>query len=190
MLEKNHQKDNDYFLAKRKEFNNCLISEEHSVRSAALFIYLNKAGFNGLYRMNSKVLFNTPSGKKEKFNLFDRDNFDNVSKLLKNVTILSGDFEEACKTAKEGDFVFFDSPYYNTFDTYQAGGFSVEDHVRLSKLFKKLTKKGVKCLLTNSNENFIKDLYKDFDIRVIDVKRMINCDGTKRTGQEIIVKNY
>ena len=189
-LEKNHVNSNDYFFAKRKEFNKCIQNEEYSIHSAALFIYLNKAGFNGLYRLNSKGLLNTPSGKKEKVNLFDRDNFDAVSKALKNVKILSYDFEEACKGAREGDFVFFDSPYYNTFDTYQAGGFSKDDHIRLSKLFKRLSKKGVKCLLTNSNEEFIKDLYNGFDIQVVPVKRMINCDGKKRTGEEVIIKNF
>lgn len=187
-LSKQHNEDNYYLV--RKQFNECLINNELSVQSAAMLVYLNKAGFNGLYRLNSKGLYNVPSAKRKKVNLFDEENINSVSELLKKADILTGDFERACQDAKEGDFIFFDSPYYNTFDTYQAGGFSEDDHRRLAWLFRDLTDKGVKCMLTNSNEDFIKELYKDYNIEVIDVKRMINSDATKRSGQEIIVTNY
>lgn len=187
-LSANHSEENYYSV--RNDFNNCLMNNELSVKSAAKLVYLNKAGFNGLYRLNSKGLYNVPSAKRKKVNLFEDENINSVSKMLKNVKILTGDFEKVCKDAKERDFVFFDSPYYNTFDTYQAGGFSEDDHKRLARLFKNLTKKGVKCMLTNSNEEFIKDLYKDYNIEIVDVKRMINSDATKRSGQEIIITNY
>lgn len=189
-LEQAHVDSSEYYQEKRAEFNSCIERKEYSIRSASLFIYLNKAGYNGLYRLNSKGFFNTPYGKKKKVTLYDEENFVNASKLIKKAKILKGDFEKACKDCEKDDFVFFDSPYYNTFDTYQAGGFSEADHIRLSQLFKQLTKKGVKCLLTNSDEEFIKNLYADFDIQTINVKRMINCDGKNRTGKEIIVKNY
>lgn len=187
-LQSNHSEDNYYLV--RNQYNECLMRKELSVKSAAKLVYLNKTGFNGLYRLNSKGLYNVPSAKKKKANLFDEENIKEVSNLLKSVSILSGDFEEACKKAREGDFVFFDSPYYNTFDTYQAGGFSEDDHKRLATLFKNLTEKGVKCMLTNSNEDFIKGLYKNYNIEVVNVKRLINSDATKRNGQEIIVTNY
>ena len=190
ILENQHIDSPEYYNRKRGEFNEYIIKNEYSLISASLFLYLNKTGYNGLYRLNSNGLFNTPYGKKKKVKLYDKDNMDSVSRLLKGTRLLNGDFEKACKDCKKGDFVFFDSPYYNTFDTYQAGGFSKDDHIRLSSLFDYLTSRGVKCLLTNSNEKFIKDLYKKYDIKVVDVKRMINCDGNKRTGKEIIVKNY
>lgn len=189
-LTKQHINTTEYFNSVRSRFNVCLKNKELSIESASLLIYLNKSCFNGLYRLNSKGEFNTPSGHKDKVNLYNYENLKNVSELLKNTTILSGDFEDACKTAKAGDFVFFDSPYYNTFDTYQAGGFSKDDHKRLAKLFKELTEKGVFCMLTNSNEDFIKNLYKDYKIKEVIVKRMINRDGNNRTGTEIIVTNY
>ena len=94
------------------------------------------------------------------------------------------------QTASLGDFVFFDSPYYNTFDTYQSNGFSEADHRRLANLFQRLTGKDVNCMLTNSNTDFILSLYKDFYIRTVQVKRLVNCDASKRTGEEIIVTNY
>ena len=187
-LQTNHIDSSEHFNKIRAEYNTYLSVGKRDTDSAALLIYLNKAGFNGLYRLNSKGLFNTPYGKKKSVTLYNEENFDGASKLLKTAKIMSGDFEDACKGCKKGDFVFFDSPYYNTFDTYQAGGFS--DHERLAELFRKLTKKGAKCLLTNSNEEYIKGLYAEYNIEVVDVKRMINCDGKNRKGQEIIVRNY
>lgn len=112
-----------------------------------------------------------------------------MSKLLKKTQIMQGDFEKACRDAQKGDFVFFDSPYYDTFDAYQAGGFSKEDHYRLAKLFTKLSDKGVYCILANSETDFIKELYKDFYIDVVHVKRAINCDSNKRIGTEVIIYN-
>lgn len=189
-LQKEHNDSTEHYNELRAEFNKYLSKNTKSLRSAALFIYLNKAGYNGLYRLNSKGLFNTPSGKRKKVSLYDDNNLLAVSELLESATLLNGDFEDGLKRCKRGDFVFFDSPYYNTFDTYQAGGFSVEDHIRLANTYKRLSSKGVKCLLTNSDELFIKKLYCEFNIKTVDVKRMINCDGKNRVGKEIIVTNY
>lgn len=188
ILQENHTEDVNYYYNLRNKYNEKINNLD--VENAALFIYLNKAGFNGIYRLNTKGLFNVPSSKKKKVSLYDKDNLLSISKHLKSTKIFSKDFEEVCSTAKENDFIFFDSPYYNTFDTYQAGGFSESDHIRLFNLYKSLSENGVKCLLTNSNEAFIKNLYKDYDIKVIDVKRMINRNGNDRTGQEVLIKNY
>lgn len=159
-----------------------------SLTCAALFIFLNKACFNGLHRVNSKGLFNVPSAHKATLNLYD-DNIKSVSAILKQCDILNTDFEKACENAKQGDFVFFDSPYAETFDTYQAGGFSEEDHIRLAKLFKTLSDRNVKCVLTNNDCDFIRDLYKDFNIKSVCVKRLINRDSSKRSGREVIISN-
>lgn len=189
-LENAHIDSDEYYLSMRDEYNNCLTNDATSIRASALFIYLNKAGFNGLYRLNSDGLFNVPNGHHKKVKLVDENNFNEVHKQLQKTIIKNGDFEECLKTCKEGDFVFFDSPYYKTFDAYQKDGFKRSDHIRLANLFYKLSNRGVKCLLTNSDESFMKELYGDFDIKVVDVKRMINCDGANRKGREIIVKNF
>lgn len=182
-----------YYYKLREEFNSLLSHNIFDIGSAALFIVLNKLGYNGLYRVNSEGLYNVPWNKKKQLELSKDEyitNLLNVSKVLKNTTILNLDFEKSLKGVRKGDFVFFDSPYYDTFDTYQKGGFSEENHIRLAKLYKKLSERGVYCMLTNSNTKFIKDLYKDYNIKVINVKRMINCDGNSRTGQEVIITNY
>lgn len=188
LLSKNHNEEHYYKV--RKQFNNCLSNNELSLNSSAYLLYLNKMGFNGLYRLNKNGQYNVPSAHRITCTLYDKDNLLSVSKQLNKTKLLTGDFEKACKGCKKGDFVFFDSPYYNTFDTYQAGGFSKEDHIRLSNLFKSLDKKGVKCLLTNSNEEFIKSLYKGYNFKTIKVKRMINCDGKNRNGEEVIITNF
>ncbi len=172
----------------REEYNFRISEKRKDV--APLLIFLNKAGFNGLYRVNASGRYNVPPAHRKQINAYDEENIISLSKALKKARVLCGDFEKACKDAEKGDFVFFDSPYYDTFDTYQAGGFSEADHVRLRDLFKALNKKGVLCMLTNNDCDRIKQLYKGFNIRPVDVKRMINCDGSNRTGKEVIITNY
>ena len=188
-LETDEEKKALYY-AKRDTFNTCIRMEEFSVESAALFIFLNKTCFNGIYRENSKGLFNVPTGRKKIINTYVRNNILSISELLKNTVILNGDYKEACEEAKKGDFVFFDPPYWDTFSDYQKNGFGEEEHRSLEKLFAELTEKGVFCLLTNSNTEFVKGLYKDFDIQVVSVKRNINRNGNARTGEEVIIRNY
>ena len=180
----------EYYYQKRDIFNHGLHKEENTIELAALFVFINKACFNGIYRENSKGLFNVPSGRKEKVNCYDEENLRKVGKQLEETIVLSNDFRKICTFPEKGDFVFFDPPYYDTFSDYQKNGFSEEDQRELAKLFADLTKRGVKCMLTNSNTDFIKDLYKDYFIKVVSVKRMINRNGDDRTGEEVIITNY
>ena len=167
---------------------------------AARAIYLNKAGWNGLYRVNSKGYFNVPSGKKikEKLNLYDKDNIENIHKYFDetNIEILSLDFTEATRTAREGDFVYFDPPYdtwedKESFTAYSKFDFNKDDQRRLAECFKDLTRRGVKCMLSNHNTAFINELYQGFNIYVINARRNINSNGTGRGAvEEVIITNY
>lgn len=177
-----------YYLDRRMEFN-AVPEGRMGFPGAARFVFLNKCGYNGLYRENSKGGFNTPWGKKPRVSLYDRANIRKVADLLWNAELMCGDFEEACRNAGEGDTVFFDSPYDMTFDSYVGGGFSEDDHRRLARLYGRLTDKGARCVLTNSDTPLMRELYGEYDVKVADVKRMICCDGTRRTGTEIIVTN-
>lgn len=188
-LETIEEKD-AYYYQKREVYNECLKANELSVKSAALFMFLNKSSFNGVYRLNRSGLYNVPCGHKKNVGMPPIEDIHAAAEALKDIEIISGDFEKACEKAQEGDFVFFDSPYYDTFDTYQAGGFSEEDHIRLFNLFKRLSDKGVYCMMTNNDCDFIKELYKDYCISVVDVKRMVNRDSKNRVGKEVIVTNY
>ena len=184
-----------YYYSLRERYNNKLVRTEYDTELAALFVFLNKHCFNGLYRVNAKGLFNVPynNSKRESIN---KESIIAISEYLKNIKIMQGDFEKACNDAQRGDFVFFDSPYAplnpTSFESYTKEGFDIESHKRLANLFKKLTDKGCYCMLTNHNTEFINDLYgnKEYKIDVVRVKRMINSNASKRVGEEVIIYNY
>ena len=182
----------EYYYKVRKGFNKNLGSND--TEQAARLIYLNKHCFNGLYRVNSKGEFNVPFNGKLTGRSFDPDHLRDVSTKLKLVEFKCGDFAAAVSDARSGDFVFFDSPYDllnpTSFTDYTKEGFSYEDHVRLSDLFKELTTRGVKCMLTNHDTVLIRDLYKDFTITEVEVSRNINRNGSDRKGKEVIITNY
>lgn len=184
------QAKQDCYMTLRGEYNDCIRREQYTIRAAALLIFLNKAGFNGLYRVNRKGLYNTSFGKRDAVKLYDEKNYWTVFCRLHDTDIQNSDFEAACKNAQPGDFVFFDPPYYDTWDAYQPGGFSEADHRRLAELFRTLSERGVYCMLTNNDCDFIRELYADYTIDTVDVRRSINRDGAKRTGREIIIVNY
>ena len=165
-------------------------------KRAARTIYLNKACFNGLYRVNSKGEFNVPFGKKLKVNTYEGQNIGIIHAYLNfnNIKILSIDFEEAVKDAKEGDFIYFDPPYdsdTSTFNSYTEDGFSKDEQIRLSNVFKNLSDRGCYVMLSNHNTVLINELYKDFYIHKITAKRNINSNGEKRGKvEEVIITNY
>ena len=184
-----------YYYSVREHYNDKLMKSEYDVELAALFVFINKHCFNGLYRVNGKGLFNVPYNNSRRTSA-DENVIREVSKYLKGVKIINGDFEEACKDAKKGDFVFIDSPYAplnpTSFESYTKEGFDIESHKRLAKLFDELTARGCYCMLTNHNTDLINELYgnKGYKIDVVSVKRMINSDASNRVGEEVIICNY
>lgn len=194
--EKNHN-DDYYHIVRDMDRENDFLKLPIYIRAARM-IYLNKSCFNGLYRVNSKGYFNVPSGKKEKVNTYDETNMGNLKKYFENndITILNGDFEEAVKTAKAGDFVYFDPPYdtledKNSFTSYAKNDFGQDEQRRLAKVYKELSNKGVKVMLSNHNTKLINDLYKEFNIHVINARRNINSKGDSRGPvEEVIITNY
>ena len=185
----------EYYLDIREKYNDKLLKKEYDLELATLFTFMNKHCFNGLYRVNKKGLFNVPYNKSRRTSI-EEDAVRETAKYLKTVNILEGDFEEACKGAKKGDFIFFDSPYAplnpTSFEAYTKEGFDVESHKRLAKLYDELTERGCYCMLTNHNTEFINELYsnKGYRIDVVSVKRMINSDASNRKGEEVIICNY
>lgn len=165
-------------------------------KKAARTIYLNKTCFNGLYRVNKKGYFNVPYNKKDRVSTYDGENLLTIHMLLNmnDVTISCVDFEESVKSAKKGDFVYFDPPYdseTHTFNSYTEEGFGKDEQIRLASVFKDLDKRGVKVMLSNHNTELVNELYKDFNINVIEAKRSINSKGNKRGKVfEVIITNY
>jgi DNA adenine methylase len=168
------------------------------VKRAARIIYLNKACFNGLYRVNSKGYFNVPFNGKNKVNLVNQEKFNEFISYLKikTVKISAGDFSQVLKNAKKGDFVYLDPPYdfineKESFTAYTKQNFIQSDQKRLSSLCIELDKKGVQWLLSNHDTQYIRSLFKDFTIKSIKANRLINSDSTKRKDiDEVLIKNY
>jgi len=184
-----------YYYSMRNLYNMKLEKMEYDIELAALFVFLNKHCFNGLYRVNSKGLFNVPYNNSKRVS-YDEESIRMTSDYLKKVTITTGDFEDACRNAGRGDFVFLDSPYAplnpTSFESYTKEGFTLESHERLARLYDELTERGCYCMLTNHNTELIEQLYgnKGYTISVVNVKRMINSDANNRKGQEVIICNY
>lgn len=202
LLKEVNRLDNDmwedgkkYYYSIREHYNDKLMRSEYDVELAALFVFINKHCFNGLYRVNGKGLFNVPYNNSRRVSV-DENVIIATSEYLRGVTIIDGDFEQACKNAKKGDFVFIDSPYAplnpTSFESYTKEGFDIESHKRLAKLYDELTARGCYCMLMNHNTELINELYgnKDYKIDVVSVKRMINSDASNRVGEEVIICNY
>lgn len=134
--------------------------------------------------------------KKTKVNTYEGSNLITVSNYLtiNDVTILCVDFVESVRNTKKGDFVYFDPPYdsdTSTFNSYTEDGFGKEEQVRLARVYKELADRGVYVMLSNHNTSLVKELYKDYNIDVIEVKRNINSNGKKRGYvEEVIIINY
>lgn len=189
--------DTDYYLSVRDKYNGKITAHELDAECAALMIWINKHCFNGLYRVNSKGLFNVPYNNKAGGSSIDAENLRAIGRYLRGaeIEIRQGDFEIACEDVQPGDFVYFDSPYVPVSETanftdYTKDGFSLEDHRRLAELFRKLDEKGVYVMLSNHNVPLVHELYSGFTIEAIDVRRSINRDASKRVGKEVIITNY
>ena len=192
--EANHSEEFYYEIRnmdKEKSFNRL-----SDYKKAARTLYLNKACFNGLYRVNKKGEFNVPFNKNKKVNTYDGENLLTIHYYFStnDIKIECIDFEESVKNAKKGDFVYFDPPYdsdTSTFNSYTEEGFSKEEQRRLARVFKELDEKGVYVMLSNHNTLLINELYKDYNIHVIEAKRSINSKGSKRGNvEEVIITNY
>jgi DNA adenine methylase len=183
------------YLELRKRFNYKRDVSDR-VERAALFLYLNRHGYNGLWRVNRKGEFNVPFGRYQSPQLPASDTILGFSRLLECVKIQEGDFANTIKKARKGDFVYFDPPYFplsstSHFTSYHAGKFTWDDQVRLAEVCKNLTICGVTVMVSNSRTPEISNLYQGFFYKIIEAARAINSRGDCRTGiQEMIITNY
>jgi DNA adenine methylase len=188
--------DEETFHRIRSRFNALLGTRKRPVERAALLLYLNKHSYNGLWRVNRLGHYNVPFGKYARLSLPSEESIRMFSRMLGGITLVYADFEWIVRTAKRGDFVYFDPPYHPLsktarFTDYTTGGFLFEDQERLARTFHRLSDKGVRLMLSNSCSPAIEELYADFTIHTVPAKRFINCKGEKRGGAfEMIVTNY
>lgn len=169
-------------------------SKMSDIEKAARMMYLNKTCYNGLYRVNRKGQFNAPYGKYKKPNICDEDKLRAASLVLKQSTIVHGDYKNILQNyAEPGDFIFLDPPYlpvskYADFKRYTKEQFYEEDQLELAEEVDRLAEMGCNILLTNSNHPLVHRLYGKYKISVHQTKRYINSDASKRTGEDVLVK--
>jgi len=152
---------------------------------AARVIYLNRTCYNGLFRVNSKGVFNVPFGRYKKPRILDRENLRRVSRALQRITILKADFEKAVARVKPGDVVYFDPPYVpvsrtSSFTAYAADAFGVDEQIRLAELVRALRDKGVYALLSNADAPISRELYDGLHVQVVEARRAINSRADRR----------
>ena len=172
--------------------------QKDKVERAARLIYLMKTCFNGLYRVNKKGFFNTPFGRYNQVQICDSKTLNAVSSYLnaKKVEIFNDDYEKLLDKIEKGSFVYLDPPYFPVsktanFTSYQSGKFCNSEQVRLRNFCVKLHEKGVLFMLSNSDVEEAHELYKGFNIHVLEVLRKINSNTAKRNAvNELAITNY
>jgi DNA adenine methylase len=170
--------------------------QKNELLRASRFIYLNKTCFNGLYRVNKKNQNNVPMGSYKNPNICDEDTIYNASEALQNAIIKNISYKEVVNYTNENDLVYFDPPYYplnptSSFTSYSEFEFLGQEQSELFEVFEKLVKQNVNVLHSNSDTEFIKDLYKEYDINTIQANRFINSKSSgRRKISEVLVKNY
>jgi DNA adenine methylase len=164
--------------------------------SAARMIYLNKTCFNGLYRVNARGGFNVPIGRYDDPPILDASNLRAVSRTLQGVELRESHFRDTLKYARSGDFIYFDPPYQPLsttalFTSYTRNSFGMKDQEELAAVFRQLSERGCRVMLSNSDTPLIRRLYRGFDLHTVDARRSINSNGKRRgTIPEIVVLNY
>jgi DNA adenine methylase len=191
------------YYKKRERFNELKAKEDTSVEVAALFIFLNRTCFNGLYRVNSKGGFNVPMGSYKNPSVCDEGNLTAVAKRLQDVEIVCGDYRESRKFIDKKTFAYFDPPYRPltetaSFTSYAKDGFGDDEQVELARFITELSRKGAIVVASNSDpkntdekDDFFDELYKSLSIARITASRAINSVGERRSRvSELLISNY
>lgn len=199
-LDENTEKKKEYYYQKRELYNTR--GEELSIQ-AALFIFLNRTCFNGLYRVNKSNGFNVPIGSYKKPTICDSVNIFAVSEALQKVEILNGDYYETINHVENNALFYFDPPYKplsetSSFNSYAKDEFNDEEQIRLRDFCASLDELNYKWILSNSdvkgkdvNDNFFDDIYVDFNISRVKARRTINANADKRGElNELLITNY
>ena len=192
------------FYEKRARYNELKVNgnEAENLEKAVLFIFLNKTCFNGLYRVNSKGLFNVPFNNAKNPLLCDEENLRACSELLQHVEMKVGDYKECKSFIDKKTFVYIDPPYRPltqtaAFTSYSENGFSDNEQVELGNFIEDISKKGAVVVASNSdpkntdkNDNFFDDLYSHFKIERVSAARMVNSNAKKRGAvSELLISN-
>lgn len=175
----------EYYLKARTK----LFTEKDPVKIAALFIYINKTCFNGLYRVNSSGGFNVPMGDYANPAILDEENLRNASKVLGGAEIRQHDFTHI--KPHKNNFYYLDPPYHETYSGYDGGGFGDKEHEKLALFCHEIDRVGGYFMLSNSDTPFVRSLYKGYSIEQVSASRSVSCKGNQRGKKnELLIRNY
>ena len=193
------------FYEKRSRYNEIKVNgnDTLNLEKAVLFIFLNKTCFNGLYRVNSKGLFNVPFNNAKNPLICDEENLWSCSNLLQNVSLQVGDYKTCEDFIDEKTFLYCDPPYRpltetSAFTSYSENRFADKEQIELAQFLERIARKGAAILASNSdprnidvNDNFFDELYKHFEIKRVFAARAINSNSNKRgIISEILISNF
>lgn len=177
--------DKTHFLASRLR----LSTEQDQAALAALLIYLNKTCYNGLYRVNKAGAFNVPIGSYTNPAIMDEETLRNASRALQGAEIQHRPFSQI--EPKAGEFYYLDPPYHQTYAQYHGDGFGDELHQELAKVCRNIDAAGAKFMLSNSDTDFVRQLYKGFVVEDVLAGRYVSCKSDQRgRHSELIIRNY
>jgi DNA adenine methylase len=185
------QQTREEYLLLRDEFNRT----KPSTRRAALFIYLNKTSFNGIWRVNRTGSYNVPFGGKSKPGFPDSRQLRVCAEALATTQLVDGDFEKTLKIAGSGDFVYLDPPYLplnstSFFNHYTLSRFGTSDHERLAQLAAELASKGVLVMITEGDSALVREWYREFFISEMGVRRFVSSGSEKVLAKELVITSY
>lgn len=201
--EKNDGDRKIMYLEKRERFNDLILQSQNTAEKAALFIFLNRTCFNGLYRVNGKGMFNVPMGAYKNPLICDENNLIKISKLLNNVEIKCGDYKDCGEFIDDRTFVYIDPPYRplnatSNFTSYTSCEFGDKQQIELAKFVDMIADKGAHVVVSNSDpknanadDNFFDEIYSKHHISRVMASRMINSKSSGRGEiSELLISNF
>jgi DNA adenine methylase len=193
LLDEHRSRDSrEYFYRVRS-----LVQKQMSTAErAALFIYLNKAAFNGIYRVNGSGVFNVPYGPSHRgIALPSYEQLEANAEVLKTATLHTTDFESCIAQACSGDFVYLDPPYPPRSETaffshYTAERFGWEHQLRLARAFGEATDRGCLVMMSNADQKAVRALYASYNVSCLQTVRWLGSNGDRFGVRELVVTNY
>ncbi len=182
-----------YYYWIRKQFNSKNNKKITDIDYAAMFIFLNKTCFRGVYRVGPNG-FNVPYGNYKNPSIIDYEHLMLIHSLIQNVNFVHADFSKSMKKIVKGDFVYLDPPYApensKSFVSYTGDGFDLEQHEKLFNMCKELNTAGIMFMMSNADVSLVRTNFPNYNIESIDCKRSINSKNPGSKTKEVIIKSY
>jgi DNA adenine methylase len=187
-------KENYYYWI-RTEYNKLNLTDKKTPKGSAMFIFLNKTCFRGVFRVGPKG-FNVPYGHYKNPEIINQEHLNEIHQLIQNVIFECCDFNTTLNNVELNDYVYLDPPYApetnTSFVGYTENGFNIDNHNNLFKLIHKLTETNKKMMLSNADVSLVRDNFtsEKYNITSILCKRAINSKNPEAKAKEVIIKNY